>query len=376
MILARTSARSRRPALLGEARLENDVEPRARPVPPIDGPLARTFSPGLIGRLAGPATGIALAILPDLALADPRSPFSPASPQAGAIANLFWLLLVIAGLIFLGVEGTILYSAFAHRERPGRVASQFTGNTRVEIVWTAIPALILLIVFILTVQTMHAISTPSGDPLEITVVGHQWWWQFNYDQEKFVTANEMHVPVGQPVVLHLTSADVLHSFWVPQLAGKQDTIPGQTHDLTFTVSKPGTYLGQCSEFCGVQHTFMVIRVVADPPDQYAAWVRAQQQPAPRPANSLAVEGDLVFRSQTCGNCHAIAGTPADGVAGPNLTHVGSRATIGGGVLTNTPEHMQQWIENPQAIKPGALMPNFKLSPDQVKALTAYMESLR
>ncbi|MGH2461440.1 MAG: cytochrome c oxidase subunit II [Chloroflexota bacterium] len=354
----------------------NDVERPAHPTSLVDGPPARTLSPRLIGRLAGLATGLGLAILPGLALADPRSPFSPASPQAAAIANLFWFLLVIAGLIFVGVEGTILYSAFAHRERPGRVASQFSGNSKVEIAWTAIPAVILLIVFILTVRTMHAISTPSGDPLEITVIGHQFWWQFDYDQEKFVTANEIHVPVGQPVVLHLTSADVLHSFWVPQLAGKQDTIPGQTHDLTFTAARPGTYLGQCSEFCGLGHTFMAIRVVADPPDQYTAWVRAQQQPAARPANPLEVEGDLIFRGQTCGSCHTIVGTPASGVAGPNLTHVGSRATIGAGVLTNTNLHMQQWLEDPQAVKPGALMPDFKLSPDQVKALAAYLEGLR
>jgi len=319
---------------------------------------------------------IGLAVHPDLVLADPRSPFNPASPQAGAIASLFTFLLDVAGLIFLGVEGTILYSAFAHRERPGREASQFTGNTKVEILWTAIPAALLIVVFILTVQTMHAISAPSGDPVEIRVVGHQWWWEFDYPNEGVVTANEMHVPVGEPVVLHVTSADVIHSFWVPQLAGKQDANPGQTHDLTFTVLQPGTYLGQCAEFCGIEHTFMAIRVVADPPDQYAAWIRSQRQPAAPPTNSFAVEGDLIFRSQTCGSCHAIAGTPANGVAGPNLTHVASRATIGAGVLTNTPEHMAQWLQNPQAVKPGVLMPNFKLTPDQVNALTAYMESLR
>ena len=360
---------------MGEARLGSHDERHTRHALPIGDTYAQIFRPGPIGRLAGLITAIGLAIAPGHALADPRSPFSPASSQAGDIANLFWFLLAVAGLILLGVEGTILYSAFAHRERPGRVASQFTGNTRVEIVWTAIPALLLALVFVLTVQTMHAISTPGPAPLEITVIGHQWWWEFDYPSAKFVTANEMHVPVGQPVVLHITSADVVHSFWVPQLAGKQDANPGQNHDITFTVSRPGVYLGQCAEFCGIEHTFMAIRVVAEPPDQYAAWVRSQQQPAAQPPNSLAVEGDLVFRSQTCGNCHAIVGTPANGIAGPNLTHVASRATIGGGVLTNTPENMQQWLANPQAVKPGVLMPDFKLSPDQVKALTAYMDSL-
>ncbi|HVC33633.1 MAG TPA: cytochrome c oxidase subunit II [Chloroflexota bacterium] len=329
-----------------------------------------------IGRLSGSilAVGLALGLLP--ALAAPRSPFSPASPQAASIADLFWFTLIAAGLIFLGVEGTILYSAFAHRERPGREASQFHGNTRVEIIWTALPALLLLVVFYLTVRTMHDISAPPGDPVEINVVGHQWWWEFSYPKEDVTTANELHVPVGEPILLHVTSADVIHSFWVPQLAGKQDANPGHVNDITFTVSAPGTYLGQCAEFCGIEHTWMAIRVVAEPPAQYAAWVKAQQQPASRPTSNLAILGETIFQSQTCGSCHAIAGTSANGVAGPSLTHVGSRATIGAGVLDNTPANMERWLLNPQDVKPGVLMPNSKLTPNDAKALAAYMESLR
>lgn len=331
---------------------------------------------GRIGQLTGLGLALAIALVPRVAMADPRSPFSPESPQAAEIAGLFWFLIIIAGLIFVGVEGAILYSAFAHRERPGRVAAQFSGNTKVEIIWTAIPALLLVVVFYLTVRTMHDVSAPGGDPLEITVVGHQWWWEFDYPREGIVTANELHVPVGQPILLRITSADVIHSFWVPQLAGKLDANPGQRHSLYFTVSRPGTYLGQCAEFCGIEHTWMAIRVVAETPAQYEAWVNAERQPARTPTSELARQGEQIFREQTCGSCHTIAGTAAKGVAGPSLTHVASRATIGGGVLPNTTANMERWLQDPQAVKPGALMPDFNLSPDQVKALAAYMESLR
>ena len=321
---------------------------------------------GLIGSLA--VTGVALAA--------PRSPFSPASPQAQQIENLFIFVLVIAGVIGLGVEGVLIYSSIAHRARPGRQPATFRGNARVEIAWTAIPALLLAVVFVLTVQTMHAITAVPADPLIIRVVAHQFWWEFDYPNADIVTANELHVPVGQQVVIHLESADVIHSFWVPQLAGKSDANPGHVNDVTFTAVAPGVYGGQCSEYCGVEHAWMLIRVVAQSPADYNAWVIAQRQPAVSPTGGLAAQGQQLFQSEACGSCHTINGTSANGVAGPNLTHVASRATIGAGVLSNTPANMARWLENPQAVKPGVLMPNFKLTPDQVKALTAYIETLR
>ncbi len=325
-------------------------------------------------RLAATGGGLAVGLLPRAAFAAARSPFSPSSPQAREIASLFWILIIVAGVIFVGVEGVLLYTAFAHRERPGRAPSQFTGNTRVEIAWTVGPAILLAVIFYLTVRTMGQVSAVAGDPLEIRVIAHQWWWEVRYPAEGVVTANEIHVPVGEPVLIHLESADVIHSFWVPQLAGKTDANPGHVNDLTFTASEPGVYLGQCAEFCGVEHTWMLIRVVAEPPAQFQDWVASQRRPAGTPSG-LAAEGARVFQTQTCGSCHTIAGTAANGVAGPDLTHVASRATIGGGVLPNTPEAMRRWLADPQAVKPGALMPNFKLTPDEVQALAAYMESL-
>jgi len=330
-------------------------------------------------RLSGVAAALGLAFVPDLVRAEAPSPFNPASPQAASIANLFWIIVVIAALIFVGVGGAILYATFAYRERPGRAAAQFTGNLPVEIAWTAVPLLLLAVIFYLTVRTMIDLQIPTtdpgSDPVEITVGGHQWWWSFEYPQARFTTANEFHVPVGEPVILHLRSDNVLHSFWIPEMNGKLDLIPGHDRTMWFTPTQTGTFLGQCAEYCGIEHTWMHIRMVVQTPAEYASWVRDQQRPASTPTG-LALEGERIFMQQNCQNCHAVAGTAAEGIAGPNLTHMGSRATIGAGVLTNTPDNMERWLRNPQEVKPGNLMPDMKLTPDQVRALTAYMESLR
>lgn len=326
-------------------------------------------------QIIGPLLALVAALFPRVALADIRSPFDPASPQGDAIANLFWFVIVIAAVIFVGVEGAIIYSSVAHRDRPGRVPSQFSGSRRVEIAWTIAPALLLVIVFVLTVRTMNQVSEPGSQPLRVDVLAHQWWWEFRYPDENLVTANELHVPVGRTVELRLESTDVIHSFWVPELAGKVDANPGHPYTLVFTAQKPGTYLGQCSEFCGVGHAWMLIRVIAQTPSDYEAWVQAEKRPA-APPTGLASEGQRIFMQQPCQNCHTIAGTAASGTAGPDLTHVGSRQTIGAGVLANTPANMERWLQNPLAVKPGALMPNFNLTPDELRALAAYMESLR
>ena len=335
----------------------------------------RVGFPRIRGRLLGPMLAIAIATWPELALADPRSPFSPITPQATTIANLFWFILGIAGVIFVGVEGAIIYATVAYRERPGRTPAQFRGSPRLEIAWTAVPALILAVIFVLTVQAMNALAVPTGDPLEITVRGHQWWWEFDYSQNNFVTANEFHVPVGQPVILHLLSDNVIHSLWIPQINGKTDMIPGHERTMWFTPTRTGVFLGQCAEYCGVQHAWMNVRLVVQSEPDYAAWVRDQQQPA-APPTGLAREGEQLFVTKTCVSCHAIAGTAAQGIAGPDLTHLGSRATIGAGVLTNTPENMARWLANPQEVKPGSLMPNLNLTSHEVSVLTAYMESLK
>ena len=345
------------------------ITPALRPGP------ARASGRRLRGlrRLPWPMLAGGAALLPRTARAEVPTPFLPASPQAAAIADLFWLIIGIATVIFIGVMAVLLYASFAYRERPGRQPAQFAGNLPLEITWTGLPTLLLLIIFILTIRTMSRTSPPAGDPLEITVVAHQWWWEIRYP-EGFSTANEIHVPVGEPVLIHLESADVIHSFWVPQLAGKTDANPGHHRLVWFTPTRVGTFAGQCAEFCGVQHTWMLIRVVVETPTAYQAWVRHERGPAATPTG-LALRGKQVFDQQACGSCHTIAGTAANGVAGPDLTHVASRATIGGGVLPNTPEMMRRWLTDPQAVKPGALMPNFKLTPDEVQALAAYMESL-
>ncbi len=331
-------------------------------------------------RVTGLLTALELALCPRIVLAEVRSPFSPASPQATAIANLFWLIVAIAVIIFIGVGGTIIYATVAYRQRPGRTAAQFSGNLPIEVAWTTIPFILLVVIFYLTIRTMVDLQVPtfrasSGDPVEITVAGHQWWWQFDYPAERITTANEFHVPVGEPVILHLTSDNVLHSFWIPEMNGKLDLIPGHDRTLWFTPAQTGVFLGQCAEFCGIQHAWMQIRLVVQTPAEYAAWVREQQRTPPIPTG-LAAQGQQIFMQQTCPSCHTIAGTPANGTAGPNLTHVASRATIGAGVLPNTPQNMERWLRNPQDVKPGNLMPNSKLTEEQVRALTAYMESLR
>jgi cytochrome c oxidase subunit 2 len=312
---------------------------------------------------------LALLGVPQVASAAASSPLLPASPNAAAIANLFWGILIVAGLIFIGVEATIIIAVIKFRQRPGAQPAQFAGSTLIEVTWTAIPALILAGVFFFTVRTMYLANPPLTDPLNVNVTGHQWWWQVDYPNEKIHTANEIHVPVGEPVVLHLTSADVIHSVWIPQLAGKRDANPGFVNTITFTVTEPGVYLGRCAELCGVEHAWMQIRVIAMTPSDYAAWVKMEQTPAPVPSTALIQQGQAIYASETCANCHAIN-------AGPNLTHVGSRLYLGGGVLQNTPQNMYLWLQNPDAVKPGTHMPNYHFTSAQLQALTAYLESLK
>jgi cytochrome c oxidase subunit 2 len=319
---------------------------------------------------------VAIVLFPSTAVAQTDSPLNPASPNAAAIAELFLIIIGIAFVIFVVVEGALFYALFRYRQREGQTPGQFTGNLRLEIIWTAIPAIILAVVFFLTARTVFAItSPPTGDPIDVQVRAYQWWWEVTYPSDGVFTANELHVPVGETVVIHLTSGDVVHSFWVPSLAPKWDAVPGQERTLWFNAQAPGVYFGNCSEFCGIAHTWMQFPVQAESPADYQAWIRAQRQPAATPTG-LAARGLQIYQSQTCGNCHAITGLGSTARVGPNLTHVASRPTIGGGVLTNTPQNMFRWLQNPPAVKPGVSMPNYRFSSDDLQALTAYMESLR
>jgi cytochrome c oxidase subunit 2 len=310
---------------------------------------------------------------------------SPASSNATLIYNLILIVFGIAAVVFVVVEGMLIYSVVRFSRRPaGEQPSQVEGNRWLEIAWTLAPAIVLAIVFVISARTLWLLSyrptlTPgtSSDPqaLHVHVVGHQWWWEFDYTNLKIVTANELHVPVGTVVDLDMESVDVVHSFWVPQLGGKMDVIPGHVNQTWFQVMQPGTFHGQCAEFCGVEHADMRFDVVAESPDQFQAWVKQQQSPLP-PMTGNAAQGEQVFMSGACVGCHTIDGTKAQGKVGPNLTHFATRRIFAGGVLDNTPDNLATWLADPQKVKPGNVMPNLHLSTQQIDALVAYLESTK
>ncbi len=316
----------------------------------------------------------------------------PAGPYAEKIHALFTPVFWIAAAIFFIVEGGIVFLLIRYRHRKGRagIPPQIHGNNRLEIAWTILPALILVGVAVPTVSTIWDLSKqPRGDVLNVTVKGHQWWWEFDYPDLNVSTANELHIPTGRPVYVSLDSVggligdgEVIHSFWVPELAGKQDVVPARTNHVTLEADRPGTYYGQCAEFCGLSHANMRLRVIAQSPADFDAWVSAQQQDAVTPqAGSVAAAGmDFFFGTNGLGGqciaCHAIQGTKASAIAAPNLTHFASRDCFAGCMFSNTSEQVAAWLRNPPARKPGSWMPNFHLSEEQINALVTYLESLK
>jgi cytochrome c oxidase subunit 2 len=309
--------------------------------------------------------------------------FAPASTPANNILDLSLFVLAITGGIFVVVGGLLAWAIIRYRARKdddGSEPAQIYGSTQVELAWTVIPILIVVVLFLTTARIIFAIQDAPKPraALDVTVVGHQYWWEFRYPKLGIVTANELHVPVSsvhdpKPTYLHLLSADVDHSFWVPQLAGKTDLIPNHPNDTWIDPLHTGVYLGQCAQFCGVEHAKMLLRVYVDTPEQFAAWVKQQQEPGVQDAGVAA--GRHVFETQACTNCHAIAGTAAKGTFGPDLTHLASRATIASGAAMNTPENLHAWIEEPDHFKPGALMPAMQLNGEQINELVAYLSTL-
>jgi cytochrome c oxidase subunit 2 len=290
----------------------------------------------------------------------------------------FLMIAAIAVAVMVAVLlGFALLRARDQRDLPNPVF----GNRRVEITWTVLPALTVVFIFGFMFYEMRTTPTPgTGDPNgqqpDVEVIGHQWWWEFRYPKAGDVaTANELHLPVGSEALVTLTSVDVQHDFWVPQLGQKMDLYPNKTNYIWLDTSKPGLYLGACAEYCGLQHAWMRIRVVVQPQAEYDAWL-AQLRAAPAPQGDLAARGQQVFDQSTCGSCHSIAGTAYNGRAAPALTNFGSRATISAGVLTNTPENLARYLRDPQAVKPGVLMPNFQLGDADIEALVAYLEGLK
>lgn len=299
------------------------------------------------------------------------------------LTGLYLWLVVAAAAVALLIAVLVLVSVLRFRDRPGAgEPRQTAGNRRLEIGWTSAAVAAVAIVFVFTVFGITSAFSPGSVPddlsanrkPDIVAVGHQWWWEFQYPG--FVTANELHIPVGRPVLVELRTADVIHDFWIPKLGEKMDMIPDHSNYVWLRADASGVYEGACAEYCGLQHAWMRLRAVAQPPQEYAAWTRAQAAPAAAPATPLARQGQQVFAARACGACHAIAGTAANGTAAPSLTHVGSRSILAAGRVPNTPANMAAFIRDPQALKPGSQMPNFHLSEEEIRALTEYLEGLR
>ena len=319
--------------------------------------------------------------------ADPSqipSIFRPQSTPANSIFHLSLLVLAITGAIFAVVFSLLAYSVRKFRQRDGddgREPAQVYGSNQVELAWTVIPILIVLVLFLATARVIHSIQDapkPAG-AIEVIAIGHQFWWEFRYPTLGVVTANELHVPASNPAnstptFLTLLSADTDHSFWVPQLAGKTDLIPNRSNHIWIDPQETGVYLGQCAQYCGTQHAKMLLRVYVDSPQQFDEWVREQKRLWV--SNDTVAEGRRIFETTACVNCHAVAGTVADGRFGPDLTHLMSRDTIAAGAAPNTRENLRAWIEQPDSIKPGSLMPAMQLNEKDLEALTDYLETLR
>jgi cytochrome c oxidase subunit 2 len=310
--------------------------------------------------------------------------FRPDSTPSDSIFRLSLLVLTVTGLIFVIVFSLLAYSVVKYRRRggdDGREPPQVYGSNQVELAWTVIPILIVLVLFLATARVILSVQDapkPAG-AIEVVAIGHQFWWEFRYPALGVVTANELHVPVSNPAnstptFLTLLSADTDHSFWIPRLAGKTDLIPNHPNHMWIDPHETGMYLGQCAQYCGTQHAKMLLRVYVDSPEQFRLWVQEQRKPAV--INDAAEEGRRIFESTACVNCHAVAGTVADGHFGPDLTHLMSRDTIASGAAPNTHENLRAWIQQPDSIKPGSLMPAMQLNDKDLEALTAYLETLR
>jgi cytochrome c oxidase subunit 2 len=309
----------------------------------------------------------------------PQTTLDPAGEYARDPDKLWDLVFYIAVAIFVIVEAVLVFAVVKFRHKPDRHAAQFHGNTKLEVVLTAVPAIILAAIAVPTVGQIFRLSEePVGEYLNVEVQGRQFWWRFEYPDLGVVTANELHIPVGQDVRLALDGYDVVHNFWVPRLAGGEDVIPTRTNHILMKADEPDVYLGQCKEFCGESHSRMRIRVVAQTPEEFEAWI-AEQQAEAEPAASSVAEGADIF-SQTCTACHAVAGTenaPADdsALSGPNLTHFMSREMFAGNTFENNEDNLRRWIDNPPAMKPGATMPDYGLSEQQIEAVVAYLQTL-
>ena len=301
----------------------------------------------------------------------------PGSDFARATLWLYALITWITAVIGLLVFVVLLWILVRFRARPeAPLPAQIRGHTLMEIAWTIVPALVLLVIAVPTIQLTfrtQGVAAPR-DALRVTVRGWQWWWEFRYPDLDVVTANELHLPVGRAVVLDLEGPDVIHSFWVPRLGGKRDVVPGRHNRIVLTPERPGEHWGQCAEFCGASHANMGMRVIVQPAAEFDAWV-ARQRAAPAEPSGLAAEGKAIFAKSACVGCHTIEGVSA-GMLGPNLTHFGGRTMLAAGMWPNTPANVAAWVREPQRLKPGAKMPELGLTDEQANAVAAYLIGLK
>ena len=314
-----------------------------------------------------------------------QSMFNPQGPPARSIATLGWMLMALSVAIWLAVMLALAVALFRRRLDSDHSPATTRRLTRHVILASAATVVVLVALAVMTFVADRGLNSPSGrGAITVDVIGHQWWWEFQYrgaSPDRFVTSpNELHIPVGVPVVLRATSRDVIHSFWVPNLHGKRDLIPGEVTSTWIQADRPGVYRGQCAEFCGHQHARMAFLVVAEPAARFQAWIAGQRQPAREPAADAAGDelrrGRDVFLQGPCVTCHTIRGTEAGARLGPELTHVGSRMTLAAGTLPNTRDHLAKWVVNAQAVKPGSRMPPIALSATELEPLLAYLRSLR
>ncbi len=306
------------------------------------------------------------------------SVLKPGTLQASEILGSFYIMLGVAAFIFAVVAGLVIYSSVRFRRREGGPEpKQFSENVKLEVLWIAVATVIVIGLFFVTVRVMSVVNPPVLDRKpDLVVIAHQWWWELHYPQAGVTTANEVHLPVGRLQLLRLISDDVVHDFWVPSLGKKVDIIPGHPNHLWMTIDRPGTYLGTCDEFCGAEHAWMRIRVVAQTQDDFEAWLRHQKQPASPPSQVPAMKGVGVYMQKNCINCHSITGLITRGRVAPDLTHLADRDTLASGVFANTPANLARWLKNPQAVKPGCNMPDLHLSDEDVTYLVAYLGGLK
>ncbi len=308
---------------------------------------------------------------------NPMTTVRPRSDFGRWIDEIFMLISWTTLAIFIVVEVGLLYVCWRFRDRPGApIPKQVHGHTVLELSWTVAFAVILLIIGIPTIKIIFRTQeAPAATDFNVDVYGHQWWWEFRYPDQKIVTANELHLPVGKTVVFRLHGPDVIHSFWVPYLGGKRDVVPHRVNRLIMTPEVPGEYIGQCAEYCGTSHANMRMRAIVHPQGGFEQWVKAQQAPPVESTDPLAQQGKDLYSKSTCVGCHAIAGV-SSGQIGPNLSHFASRKTFAGSLLPINQQNVVKWIENPGHLKPGALMPNLGITGEQSKAMAAYLLTLK